>query len=488
MFQTKKKHKFLQHVPFDHKKIQPINQQQSIQMNPNFSICTSGVRQKAWLLNSGTMFFWQEANLSSINLSNSKLTNLYIKNLNTDDGRSSSLFAPDPNLLLLVSRYNVKTVDLKDSICNILYEFETGEFSRFCTFCNRNLYIANNKREILVFAASKTFSCTKLRVPGEPDWTNDINSLSVHNSILYFATDDGTIGFFNRITGKVSVHRFRDLHINASNHSYSFSQSVSVYPSSIAKFGDVVYKFSIDDVENEIKIVDTFKHPRSKLSVNSCSSDESNLAVQFSGKFLSLIGVYNVETTDCFGVIEETVTISGIVFADRSLVVATTDARLSVWNLYKTQEPLNPPSLVQFKSELSMKIDDESYHIPGQSLQPVPIKNLNSLEFNWIEYPLKNFESLEQNETDLPEEVLCPITQELMIEPVKACVDQRIYEKNAIKLWLDRHGTSPFTREKMFSSDLVPISPDSEVGLLLLKYNGSQTSLRFKSKPTVLLL
>jgi hypothetical protein len=467
-------------------------------MKPDFSICTSGIRQKAWLLNSDTVYFWENENLSSINLSDmeyrdNKKTTYKIKNLNSDDGRSCSLFAVHPKFLILVSRYNVKTIDLDESTCNILYEFETGEFSRFCMFHEKNLYIANNKREILFleFKKSELFTCTKRKVPGEPDWTNDLNTVSVHNSTLYFATDDGNIGFFNKITEKVSIRRFRDLHINASNHSYSFSQSVSVFPSSIAKFGDVVYKFSINEAQNEIKILDTFKHPRRELSVNCCSSNDKCLVVQFSGKFLSIIGVYDVESTDCFGVIEETVTINSMAFArNGKLTLATTDARLSVWSLDKTPTQTSmvaSPILVQFESELSIK-PDESYHIPGQSLQPLPIKNLSSLEFNWNEYPVKNFENLEQsNQIELPEEIMCPITQEIMIEPVKAS-DQRVYEKNAIELWLDRHGTSPFTREKMFSGDLVAINPDSDLGLLLAKYNGSQTSVRLKVKPIVLLL
>ena len=47
---------------------------------------------------------------------------------------------------------------------------------------------------------------------------------------------------------------------------------------------------------------------------------------------------------------------------------------------------------------------------------------------------------------EYPNEYLCPITYDLMLEPVKAS-DGYIYEKAAIVDWLKKHGTSPFTRE-----------------------------------------
>ena len=51
---------------------------------------------------------------------------------------------------------------------------------------------------------------------------------------------------------------------------------------------------------------------------------------------------------------------------------------------------------------------------------------------------------------DIPEEYLCPITFELMLEPVKAS-DGYIYEKKAILDWYRQNKTSPFTREELTS-------------------------------------
>lgn len=54
------------------------------------------------------------------------------------------------------------------------------------------------------------------------------------------------------------------------------------------------------------------------------------------------------------------------------------------------------------------------------------------------------------NDYDIPEEYLCPITFELMLEPVKAS-DGYIYEKKAILDWYRQNKTSPFTREELTS-------------------------------------
>ena len=50
---------------------------------------------------------------------------------------------------------------------------------------------------------------------------------------------------------------------------------------------------------------------------------------------------------------------------------------------------------------------------------------------------------------EIPEDFLCPITQDLMEEPVVAA-DGHTYEKAAIVKWLEKgHKTSPFTGERL---------------------------------------
>ncbi len=49
---------------------------------------------------------------------------------------------------------------------------------------------------------------------------------------------------------------------------------------------------------------------------------------------------------------------------------------------------------------------------------------------------------------DIPEYFLCPITQELMEDPVIAA-DGHSYDRKAITKWLQGHHTSPLTNQKL---------------------------------------
>ena len=55
----------------------------------------------------------------------------------------------------------------------------------------------------------------------------------------------------------------------------------------------------------------------------------------------------------------------------------------------------------------------------------------------------------------VPEELLCPITCELMEDPVST-VDGHTYERSAIQKWLRTHATSPVTNERLESKALIP--------------------------------
>ena len=56
---------------------------------------------------------------------------------------------------------------------------------------------------------------------------------------------------------------------------------------------------------------------------------------------------------------------------------------------------------------------------------------------------------------DTPSEFICPITQEVMLDPVST-VDGHTYERGAIKRWLSRKRTSPLTGAPLKSTALVP--------------------------------
>ncbi len=47
----------------------------------------------------------------------------------------------------------------------------------------------------------------------------------------------------------------------------------------------------------------------------------------------------------------------------------------------------------------------------------------------------------------------CPITQELMRDPVKT-PSGHLFERSAIERWIDRNGTNPMTRDQLRKEDL----------------------------------
>jgi len=56
---------------------------------------------------------------------------------------------------------------------------------------------------------------------------------------------------------------------------------------------------------------------------------------------------------------------------------------------------------------------------------------------------------------DIPKEFICPITNEIMKDPV-ILTDGHIYEKSAIKQWLENHNTSPLTKIIVDKDILIP--------------------------------
>jgi Mg-chelatase subunit ChlD len=57
--------------------------------------------------------------------------------------------------------------------------------------------------------------------------------------------------------------------------------------------------------------------------------------------------------------------------------------------------------------------------------------------------------------TDVPSEFLCPITYEVMMDPVTLS-DGHTYERTAIEQWLQTHNTSPLSNRPAYTTDLKP--------------------------------
>jgi len=53
------------------------------------------------------------------------------------------------------------------------------------------------------------------------------------------------------------------------------------------------------------------------------------------------------------------------------------------------------------------------------------------------------------------EDYICPITQDIMKNPILCTLDGRAYEKSAIEVWLKKHRTSPINRKEMARGEKV---------------------------------
>ncbi len=96
----------------------------------------------------------------------------------------------------------------------------------------------------------------------------------------------------------------------------------------------------------------------------------------------------------------------------------------------------------------------------------ISIENLNfSLNLKKLEHIPLQFISKQDN-------MLCPITSELMTEPVVCSLDGFSYEKSAITEWLNPHRTSPMTRKAMLPEQKVTdvLIPNTNLRQLIEDY------------------
>jgi hypothetical protein len=67
----------------------------------------------------------------------------------------------------------------------------------------------------------------------------------------------------------------------------------------------------------------------------------------------------------------------------------------------------------------------------------------------------KDGKTTQKKSNDIPEEFICPLTEEIMEDPV-IMEDGHTYERFAIHKYLKENGTSPVTKEKIISMKLTP--------------------------------
>ncbi|OGT36636.1 MAG: hypothetical protein A3F11_06885 [Gammaproteobacteria bacterium RIFCSPHIGHO2_12_FULL_37_14] len=95
--------------------------------------------------------------------------------------------------------------------------------------------------------------------------------------------------------------------------------------------------------------------------------------------------------------------------------------------------------------------------VPQQPIiQEKPGSIVNSSIFQSA--PTNNIRFMPQksdDDTPTPQEFTCPITHEIMTDPVLCLLDEQTYEKNAIEQWLNKERTAPFNRAPMQANQAV---------------------------------
>ena len=107
-------------------------------------------------------------------------------------------------------------------------------------------------------------------------------------------------------------------------------------------------------------------------------------------------------------------------------------------------------------------------HTPPSLEPPIPADTAASPRLRWIPVALPHHNALlrsclrssesgsaAKEEEEPPADFICPITTELMSDPVMAA-DGHSYERSAIERWLATKSTSPMTGEALVQSFLAP--------------------------------
>jgi hypothetical protein len=85
---------------------------------------------------------------------------------------------------------------------------------------------------------------------------------------------------------------------------------------------------------------------------------------------------------------------------------------------------------------------------------------------------------------EYPYNYTCPITLDLMLEPVIAS-DKKIYEKNAIIDWYSKDGLSPLTREVLSSEFILQEELQSEIRNFIDNFNIKVKPYNLKKKKII---
>lgn len=121
---------------------------------------------------------------------------------------------------------------------------------------------------------------------------------------------------------------------------------------------------------------------------------------------------------------------------------------------------------------------------PSPSSEPVRRNSVKAKSSQWKEYLEKlqeqasdldiDIDSEEIDPDEIPNEYICPITQDIMLNPV-ICVDGHSYEKEAIAKWFLKNSTSPKTNAPIPEDQKGTLIPNMTLRTQILEYVESKT-------------
>jgi len=100
--------------------------------------------------------------------------------------------------------------------------------------------------------------------------------------------------------------------------------------------------------------------------------------------------------------------------------------------------------LIEMEKEREKKEKQEA-----SKISPECEKNMEKMEKQELE------KNMEKTGKVIPNALRCPITREILHDPVLA-TDGWVYERSAIEKWFETHNTSPMTNQKLLSFELRP--------------------------------
>ncbi len=72
------------------------------------------------------------------------------------------------------------------------------------------------------------------------------------------------------------------------------------------------------------------------------------------------------------------------------------------------------------------------------------------------ESPKSEIQPEQEENKPIPDELICPITIEIMIDPVLCLSSGKAYERSAITKWIETNPTCPLTRRPLTQKDIIP--------------------------------